>query len=253
VEWLGDVPEHWEVARVKQCARKISKGTTPSTEGQEILESGPVRFIKAENISAGQIASSPEFYIDHQTNNMLSRSQLRKGDVLFVIAGATIGKTAVIDDRYIPSNTNQAVAFIRPNRRVHSKFLHMWLGAPLIKEITWLDAVQSAQPNLSMADLGNFAIPLPPLTEQERLISELNLRLILIDSVETSITNKIDLIREYRTRLIADVVTGKVDVREAVKNLPEEIVELEEPEDMDEDIDGEQLLGTDLDEEAIDE
>ena len=234
VEWLGDVPEHWEVLRVKQCARKISKGTTPSTEGREILESGPIRFIKAENIFSGLITSRPMFFIDNRTHELLKRSQLLKNDVLFVIAGATIGKTAVVIEKHLPANTNQAVAFIRPNKRVDTKYLHLWLGSPLIKELTWLDAVQSAQPNLSMADLGNFDILLPNLKEQAEIMSKLEESLGPLYSVEASIRKHIDLIQEYRTRLIADVVTGKVDVRDAAKSLPEVIFEPVELEDVDE-------------------
>ena len=123
VEWLGEVPEHWEVTRVKHCARMISKGTTPSTEGREILEIGPVRFLKAENIFGGFITDRPLCFIDEKTNVILKRSQLRSGDILFVIAGATLGKVAVIDDSNLPANTNQAVAFVRPNLRVVPEYL----------------------------------------------------------------------------------------------------------------------------------
>ena len=58
VEWWGKVPAHWEQRRLKQCVRTISKGTTPSTEGREISEYGPVRFIKAENITSAELWST---------------------------------------------------------------------------------------------------------------------------------------------------------------------------------------------------
>jgi type I restriction enzyme S subunit len=222
VPWLGDVPEHWEVRRVKQCAYWISKGTTPSTEGREIIASGPVRFIKAENVSGGRIVDKPRCFIDEQTNELLRRSQLREHDVLFVIAGATLGKTAVVHSEHLPANTNQAVAFIRPNRRVHHDFLSLWLRSPRIKEHIWLNAVQSAQPNLSMADLGNFAIPVPPLPEQRQILYEVIKKVATPDEGIDRAQRGIVLLREYRTRLVADVVTGKLDVREVAAGLPEE-------------------------------
>ena len=80
IPWLGLVPTHWKTPRIKQCARRISKGTTPTTEGREILGSGPVRFIKAENISAGRIAGTPLCFIDEETNRILRRSQLHSDD-----------------------------------------------------------------------------------------------------------------------------------------------------------------------------
>lgn len=222
IPWLGDIPQHWEVLRVKQCARKISKGTTPSTEGREILESGPVRFLKAENISAGRVTDKPLSFIDEETNRMIRRSQLEENDILFVIAGATLGKTAVVSVELLPANTNQAVAFIRPNLRVVPSFLESWLQSPRIKELIWLNAVQSAQPNLSMADLGNFAILVPPWSEQEQLLEFVKSATQPIATAVSRLEREIDLLREYRTRLVADVVTGKLDVREAAARMPEE-------------------------------
>lgn len=213
VEWLGDVPEHWKVVPVKQCAEVISKGTTPSTEGYEILDSGPVRFLKAENISGGTISNKPLCFIDERTNLALRRSQLRECDVLFVIAGATLGKTAIVNNALLPANTNQAVAFIRPNKRVISEYLALWLQSPRVKELTWLNAVQSAQPNLSMADLGNFVLSLPPTVEQKDVLCWLE---SILRGANTMIENTyrgILLLNEYRARLISDVVTGKLDVR----------------------------------------
>jgi type I restriction enzyme, S subunit len=222
IPWLGDIPQHWEIPRVKQCAIKISKGTTPSTEGREILESGPVRFIKAENISEGQITSKPLFSIDEETNSIIRRSQLRENDILFVIAGATLGKTAVVTKALLPANTNQAVAFIRPNKRIIPKFMELWLQSPRIKELVWLNAVQSAQPNLSMADLGNFVCPVPNQDEQIQILEFVDTVTTPLKETISRLKHEIALLREYRTRLVADVVTGKLDVREAAAKLPDE-------------------------------
>jgi type I restriction enzyme, S subunit len=232
VEWLGDVPEHWEVRRVKQCAKTISKGTTPSTEGREIVDSGPVRFLKAENVTSLGIQDSPLAFIDEETDRMLKRSRLHLGDVLFVIAGATLGKTSLVSKSILPANTNQAVAFIRPNSKIDSSYLEFWLQTPRIKEQIWLNAVQSAQPNLSMGDLGEFACPLPSSSEQTVIVQHLEDVTTDIDTAIARTHRKIELLSEYRTRLLADVVTGKLDVREAAENLPDEPVDIEEPEEL---------------------
>ena len=221
IPWLGEIPAHWEALPVKRCSSVISKGTTPSTEGREILESGSIRFLKAENISGGVIVNKPLVFIDEETHAVLRRSQLQQGDVLFVIAGATLGKTAIIELRHLPANTNQAVAFIRPNRRVDSRFLALWLQSPRIKEQIWLNAVQSAQPNLSMASLGMFAVPLPPPAEQITIVEAIERETSGCISAIFRLESEITLLREYRTRLVADVVTGKLDVRDAAAGLPE--------------------------------
>ena len=230
VGWLGDVPEHWKVLRVKQCARTISKGTTPSTEGREILESGQVRFLKAENIAGGRIVDKPLCFIDEETHGVLRRSQLREDDVLFVIAGATLGKTAVIGQEVLPANTNQAVAFVRPNKRIVPNYLALWFQSPHVRELTWLNAVQSAQPNLSMSDLGSFPVPVPPVPEQHDILLWLNSAMLGPNKAVERAQREIGLLREYQTRLVADVVTGKLDVGEAAANLPDEA---EEPDRLD--------------------
>lgn len=222
IPWLGEVPEHWEVVAVKRCSTIISKGTTPSTEGREFLDSGPIRFIKAESVSGGRIIDKPKVFIDHETHALLFRSQLREKDILFVIAGATLGKVAIVRSEHLPANTNQAVAFIRPNHKVVPEFLAIWLQSGRIKEQIWLRAVQSAQPNLSMNSLGNFLMPLPPLEEQADVVRMIDGELSKPNTAISRLEREIDLLREYRTRLVADVVTGKLDVREAAAGLPDE-------------------------------
>ncbi len=231
MEWLGEVPLHWEAVRVKHCARRISKGTTPSTEGRELLDSGPVRFLKVENIVDGRITDKPLCFIDEKTNKLLRRSQLKEGDVLFVIAGATLGKTTVVQQYFLPANTNQAVAFVRPNERVLPAYLALWLQSPRVKEMVWLNAVQSAQPNLSMADLGNFSFPLPPKEEQEQALVWLNAKLRNVTTTIEHANREIALLHEYRTRLIADVVTGKLNVRDVELPISDEAEALEGTDD----------------------
>ena len=231
IPWLGQIPAHWEVLPVKRCSTVISKGTTPSTEGRDILETGPIRFLKAENISlfGAGIVDYPRAFIDQETHNVLRRSQLHENDVLFVIAGATLGKIGIVRANHLPANTNQAVAFIRPNKKVTPEFLSIWLQSSRIKEQIWLNAVQSAQPNLSMKSLGNFPVPLPSVEEQTAIVQRLDTELTVPNTTISRFEREIELLREYRTRLIADVVTGKLDVREAAKHLPEIDVAAAEP------------------------
>lgn len=212
VEWIGEIPEHWEVARIKQCATKISKGTTPSTEGREILQEGKVRFLKSENIFEGFITDNPLFFIDEKTDYIMKRSSLEVNDVLFVIAGASLGKVAVISEKILPANTNQAVAFVRPNKKVHPNFLSKYLVSSTINKLIWLEAVQSAQPNLSMESLGNFPITLPPLSEQKEIANYIETSSAKIDTAIGLKEQEIEKLQEYKSSLINSVVTGKVKV-----------------------------------------
>jgi type I restriction enzyme S subunit len=218
--WIGDVPQHWTFNRIKRIARIISKGTTPTTIGAEFTDSG-VRFLKAENITTDGVSLEPEFFIDEEAHHLLARSALAEGDVLVVIAGATTGKSSVVDPSCLPANTNQAVSFIRLVDTAYSRFLSYWLSTDSIQKMVLLGSVQSAQPNLSMEDLGNLPVVLPPLQDLQRVMkfldeySKQNRRLL------SSADRLIALLQERRSALISAAVTGKIDIRGLAANTAE--------------------------------
>jgi type I restriction enzyme S subunit len=212
IEWLGDVPEHWDVTRIKKLASMISKGTTPTTVGAEFTDDG-VRFLKAENVTEMGVSAEPEFFISRESHTLLSRSSLDHGDVLVVIAGATTGKSAVLGASLLPANTNQAVSFIRPQDRKLSEHISLWLGTTMVRNLITLNSVQSAQPNLSMEDLGNLPLPLPPSEELETIRSYLTRENAKLDALAAEAQKAIDLLQERRTALISAAVTGQIDVR----------------------------------------
>jgi type I restriction enzyme S subunit len=215
VEWLGEIPAHWEIKKVKHLAKVVSKGTTPTTVGSEFLAQG-IRFIKAENIDNGKISDEPATFIDSATDELLRRSRLQSQDVLMVIAGATTGKVGIIDATQTPANTNQAVAFIRLENPTISRFLFYWLTGRKIQEQVWLKAVQAAQPNLSLDDISNFIVPVPAAAEIELLTKYLDAEATKLEALVAKIREGIEKLKEYRTALISAAVTGKIDVREDV-------------------------------------
>lgn len=212
VEWIGEIPEGWKRKKIKTVSEVISKGTTPSTVGKDILDEGEIRYLKSENIVDNRVLDLPRFFIDSETNNILKRSILLEGDLLFVIAGASLGKVAILPKELSPSNTNQAVSFIRLKNEENRKYIWYWLTSSKIQEQLWLDAVQSAQPNLSMENLGNFFITYPPLQEQQQIVTHLDQKTKEIDDLISSEQKRIELLKEYRQSLISEVVTGKIKV-----------------------------------------
>jgi len=214
VEWLGNVPEHWGIGKIKNLSLVISKGTTPSTMGAEFESSG-IRFLKAENIGKGfYAASQPEFYISKQTDEQLARSRLKDKDVLVIIAGATTGQASLMTEELLPANTNQAVSFIRPLNSVYSEYISYWLSTEYSQSNIWQNAVQAAQPNLSMETLGNIYIPIPPEKEVRSLILEIQKQLLRFAKVIENAEQAIQFMQERRTALISAAVTGKIDVRD---------------------------------------
>lgn len=213
VEWIGEIPEGWEVRKLKSLTTIISKGTTPTTVGKDLVDFGNIRFIKCENIIGGEIENEPEFFIDEETNEKLKRSKLEINDILFVIAGATIGKTAIVKESNLPANTNQAVSFVRLKNKSDARFVWYYLQSNMVKAVLKLLSVQSAQPNLSMTDLGNFYLPYTEYKTQNEIDNYLDKKCSAIDSAIEKKQTLIDKLTEYKKSLIYEVVTGKREVQ----------------------------------------
>lgn len=212
VEWLGEVPAHWVVRRIKHLTEVISKGTTPTTIGEDFQDEG-IRFLKAENIFGGRVLADPEFFISERAHAALARSALAENDVLVVIAGATTGKSAVLSGDLLPANTNQAVSFIRLRDTRLSEFIQCWLSTDAVQRSISLNSVQSAQPNLSMEDLGEIPVPLPPLDEIDLITDQMATQISIFDGLISEAVNASGLLQERRSALISAAVTGKIDVR----------------------------------------
>ena len=155
-------------ARLGDYCSRITKGTTPTTAGFHFQDAG-VNFIKVESIdTSGEILCDKVAHIGDDCHQAFSRSQLRDGDILFSIAGA-IGRSTIIHANLLPANTNQALAIIRlkddaPLNRI---YLRQALSSDAVRIFAEKTKKGVAQINLSLKDVDNFVIPLPPLSLQE--------------------------------------------------------------------------------------
>jgi len=216
VEWIGEIPEGWEVRKFSHFINLITKGATPTSYGFEFELEG-INFLKVESIDdKGNFLKNKMQYISEECDNFLARSKIKKEDFLFSIAGA-LGRVAVANENILPANTNQALAIIRLNRRkVTPEYMFYNMQADYVKTSISLMAVESAQANLSMDNIKMFKIILPDKKEQQQIVEYLDKETSKIDQIIKKIEEKITLMEEYKKSLIHHVVTGKVYVREAV-------------------------------------
>ena len=202
----------FEIRKLRREAQVISKGTTPSTIGAEMVAEG-IRFLKAENVTWSGISTSPENFISSETHRQLKRSALQAGDVLVVIAGATTGKTAVLPSSLTPANTNQAVSFVRLRKPIYGGIICAAIGCPRVQRDILLTSVQSAQPNLSMEDLGNLMLPFPNEYEVSGVLDRVTAIGKTAERVVAATELSIDRLKEYRSALITAAVTGQINVQ----------------------------------------
>lgn len=200
--------------KLRSLCDVLSKGTTPKDIETQNDEFYCIRYLKSENIVSNQLNLNPTFFITAETNNSLERSKLNSGDILFVIAGASIGKVAITTADFLPANTNQAVAFIRlsSSYQYATKYIWYFLQSDVVKQLIALSAVQSAQPNLSLEDLGAMRLPLTDQMGCLKITDYLDAKCAEIDKL---IAKKEQLVKElesYKKSLIYEVVTGKREV-----------------------------------------
>ncbi|WP_442765352.1 restriction endonuclease subunit S [Sulfurospirillum cavolei] len=162
----------WEVKKLGEVCEIITKGTTPTSLGFEFTQKG-VNFIKVESLTLlGEIIPNKIAYISEECHNTLKRSQLKENDILFSIAGA-LGRIGIVNKNILPANTNQALAIIRvaKDSKLMVRFLAKYfISNSIMREVEKLKG-GAAQQNLSLGQLTNLLIPLPPLSEQQRIVT----------------------------------------------------------------------------------
>ena len=198
VEWLGDVPEHWEVRPLKTvCGMKSGEGITAEsieTEGEYPVYGG--------NGLRGYTSN----YTHDGTFALIGRQ------------GALCGNIHIVRGQFWASE-HAVVATLGAGHSVN------WFGAILTAMNLNQYSIAAAQPGLAVERVLNLLLPVPPKEEQKHIANRIEESTSHINAAIARSNRQIELLEEYRTRLIADVVTGKVDVREATEGLPEEPAE----------------------------
>ena len=200
IEWIGEIPEGWEVERLKKHILFINGYAFNS---DEFSQDEGIRVIRI-----GDIGASIDYTgCVHSTENCANLAQYRiqENDILIAMSGATTGKTCIasnIPEAYI----NQRVGIIRTSYYRYIKYV---LQAAYIPEYISLNNAGSAQPNISSTGIGNIPLPVPPLAEQEEIAAYLDQKCAEIDQLIAIKQQKAEELREYRKSLIYEYVTGK--------------------------------------------
>ncbi len=215
VEWLGDMPEGWEVLPIKRIT------SVPVTDGPhetpDLFNEG-IPFISAEAIKNDKIDfSKKRGFISAEDHRKYSKKyKPQKGDVYMVKSGATTGNVAFVetDDEF---NIWSPLAVIRPDhKKAITRFIFFFM-----KSINFFQSIKLAwsygtQQNIGMNVIENLPILVPSLPEQSVIANFLDCETGKIDKLIEKINESIAKLREFRTALISAAVTGKIDVRKEV-------------------------------------
>ena len=210
VEWIGQVPEHWEVKKIKHVTSKIGSGITPLGGGSNYIDGG-IPLLRSQNIHFDRIDLNDVARISEFTHNSMKNSKVRKGDVLLNITGGSLGRCFYVDSNE-EMNVNQHVCIIRPNKKINTIFLNMLLASEIGQKQIWFFQQGGGREGLNFQAIKNFYLPLPDLEEQQKIAIYLDKQAAKIDQAIALKTAHIEKLKEYKSVLINDVVTGKVRV-----------------------------------------
>lgn len=208
---VGNVPNlrfpefegEWEVNKLGELSELITKGTTP----KKFISEG-IKFIKIECFDGDRINIQKCLFIDEYAHKKeLKRSILKENDLLFAIAGATIGKVNLVTKEILPANTNQALAIIRLKKNENSKFIYQILKSNIMQKYVKDNISVGAQPNLNLEQMNNFSFYNPLFSEQKKIATFLSLiddriqtQNKIIEQLETLIKNCCNQIFKQKIR-----------------------------------------------------
>ena len=208
VEWLGDVPTHWEVMRARFLFNEVDNRSTTGKE-THLSMSQALGLVPSHLVEQSLIS-----------NSYIGGKLCRKGDLVLnrlkahlgVFALAKQGGVISPDYSVFRKQGSMKMEYFEKVFRLPAMRKELRIRSKGIVEGFW---------RLYTDDLFDIRLPVPPFTEQTAIVEHLNKATADIDTAISRARRQTELLREYRTRLIADVVTGKLDVREAAANLPE--------------------------------
>ena len=212
LDWLGDIPKHWEVSKMSRVCTSIRDGTHNPPD----RAAGIHRLLSVRNVQDGKFAllsddrtMTPEDFAELQRSYTVE-----EGDIVLAIVGATTGISAIVG-KLENVTVQRSLAILRPKKSaISSSFLHYVIQSPVVQtEIALTVFKYSAQPGIYLEDIGRLPVVRPPLPEQAVIAAYLDAETAKLDALAAKVEEAIERLQEYRTALITAAVTGKIDVR----------------------------------------
>jgi len=209
VPWLGEVPAHWEINRLKSISPQITVGIV--VEPSKYYVGSGVPALRSLNVAPGRVIEDNFVFISAESNDLLSKSRLRAGDLVSVRSGQT-GTTAVVPENLNGCNCIDLI-IIRKPRDDSEQFLCWFLGSDAAIQQFSSGSGGAIQQHFNIGTAMNLQIARPPRKEQDAIVKFLEIESDKIESLHRASEHSINLLQERRSALIAAAVTGQIDVR----------------------------------------
>jgi type I restriction enzyme S subunit len=211
IQWFGGIPENWEIKQIKHLVSKVGSGVTPSG-GASVYQTIGIPLLRSQNIHFDGLKLDDVAFITEEMHKKMDNSKVLPGDVLLNITGASIGRTFYADRSLGQANVNQHVCILRPTKDIETKYLYYILRSDIGQRQIESEQTGSGREGLNFAALKDFSIPIAPKKEQLAVVHYLEQECSRLDAKISKATKEVDLLTEYRTTLISEVVMGKIKV-----------------------------------------
>ena len=214
VEWLGEIPSHWQVKRIKNLSTFVTSGSRGWAEFYS--DEGPI-FLRIGNVESGSIDLNMDEvqHVDPPRGSEGERTRVKPGDVLLSIT-ALIGAVGVVSEDLPEAFVNQHLALIRlSNPDVDSRWIAYCMFSSVGQAQFAADLYGGTKDGLGLSDVRSLVVLTPPIHEQKRIVAHLDRQTAKLMQLVQAVRTGINHLKEFRSALISAAVTGKIDVREA--------------------------------------
>jgi len=215
IEWIGEMPEHWEVKKIKYLTSYIGSGKTPRG-GSEVYAQEGIIFIRSQNVYPQGLRLDDVVFISEEIDSEMRNTRVKGDDVLLNITGASIGRASLAPFNIPKANVNQHVCIIRPVKtEILPSLLHQIICSNFIQNQIQFYQNGTSREGLNFEQIANLIVVIPNrLEEQRMLVGYIEDKIAQIDDLIESTSCQIQKLKEYRQSLIFEAVTGKIDIRE---------------------------------------
>lgn len=215
IPWLGKIPEHWEMRRLKHIFKRIFGGSTPASNNPHYWN-GDIIWVTPADVSKSVFLSDSIRRISRQGLRSCSAELAPEGSVI-ITSRAPVGNVSFAR---VALCTNQGCKALIPDKSIIIPLFAFW-SLTVMKAELQSRASGTTFFEISTSKMSACEMALPTLGEQEHILAYIETETKSIETTITRLEREIELLREYRTRLTADLVTGKLDVRAAAESLPQ--------------------------------
>ena len=199
-----EIPESWEWTTVKEVCSKIGSGSTP--RGSNYSKEG-IPFFRSQNIYNHGIVYEDIKYISPDIHNKMRNTEVRPNDLLLNITGGSLGRCAMVPSNFKIGNVSQHVCIMRPVL-ILPQYLHAFCLSFFFTQTMVVSG--SGREGLPKYSLENMLLPLPPQTEQQRIIIEIERWFKLIDALESNKEDLKDYIKQVKSKVLSLAISGKL-------------------------------------------